>query len=375
MGCVVSTIIACLLCNNRCSVERLASKMAFHPPNPPSYTIDTLPDGTSVVKFLHVERSQARDLLSRSPVQVDVRVLVTHRKQTIPVFHFQFPGAKTTILWSHANAMDCGEMYFFFVQFAERLRVNVAAYDYSGYGAATGVPTERNIYADARATYEFVCNCNANVADWNLILYGQSIGSVPTLWLATHYSVSGVILHAPLLSGLRFLIPPPDGVCSAGGCCSPVCVYALCDPFPNIKRITKVTSPVLLIHGTHDKTVDYSHSLQLHARCPEPYKRDPFLIKGAGHENVVDSNPEMYFREVRNFLVSLRESSQTGGSQRPCSDTRAMSPAVGGGSSLDYERICTSYKAASPASSKGGHRSPGWAHSGATPCAPSMARS
>ena len=80
--------------------------------------------------------------------------------------------------------------------------------------------------------------------DWNLVLYGQSIGSVPTLWLATRYQVKGVILHAPLLSGLRFLIPPADGFCSPGGCCSPVCVYALCDPFPNIKRIKRVTAPV-----------------------------------------------------------------------------------------------------------------------------------
>ena len=94
MGCVVSTAIACLLCNNRCSVERLASKMAFHPPNPPSYTIETLPDGTSVLKFTHVEMNQARELLGGSPVRVDVRLLVTHRKQTIPLFHFIYPGAK-----------------------------------------------------------------------------------------------------------------------------------------------------------------------------------------------------------------------------------------------------------------------------------------
>jgi len=310
-----------------------------------------------------VEMQQARELLSGSPVRVDVRLLVTHRKQTIPLFHFCYPGAKTTILWSHANAMDCGEMYFFFVQFAERLRVNVAAYDYSGYGAATGVPTERDIYADARASYEYLCSCNAGVPDWHLVLYGQSIGSVPTLWLATHYPVKGVILHAPLLSGLRFLIPPADGFCSPGGCCSPVCVYALCDPFPNIKRIKKVTSPVLLMHGTLDKTVDFSHTLKLHARCPAPFKREPYIIKGAGHENVVDSDPEMYFTQVREFVRSVRAA----GSYpplAPTTDSRAVAPASGshlgahgghhgslvgghvgggvGGAMLDYERICTS---------------------------------
>lgn len=94
MGCVVSTAIACLLCSNRCSVERLASKMAFHPPNPPSYTIDTQANGTCAVKFLHFELNQAQEMLGRSPVQVDVRLLMTQRKQRISLFHFIYPEAK-----------------------------------------------------------------------------------------------------------------------------------------------------------------------------------------------------------------------------------------------------------------------------------------
>ena len=75
--------------------------MAFHPPNPPSYTIETLADGTAVLKFTHVEMNQARELLSGSPVKVDVRLLVTHQKQTIPLFHFIYPGAKVRAL------LDC----------------------------------------------------------------------------------------------------------------------------------------------------------------------------------------------------------------------------------------------------------------------------
>ena len=58
-----------------------------------------------------------------------------------------------TLLWSHANAMDCGEMYFFFLELATRLRVNICAYDYSGYGASTGEPSEANAYSDALAVY------------------------------------------------------------------------------------------------------------------------------------------------------------------------------------------------------------------------------
>ena len=34
--------------------------------------------------------------------------------------------------------------------------MNVAAYDYSGYGGSTGTPTEDNVYADVLAVHDFL---------------------------------------------------------------------------------------------------------------------------------------------------------------------------------------------------------------------------
>ena len=41
----------------------------------------------------------------------------------------------------------------------------------------------------------------------NIVLYGQSIGTVPTIDLASRYEVRAVILHSPLASGLRVACP------------------------------------------------------------------------------------------------------------------------------------------------------------------------
>lgn len=311
MGCVMSTAIAVLLCKHKCSVERLASTMAFHPPTPPSYTLETSPDGTLGLRYGNPEMAAAlRHVSGRSiGVTCEISLLRTKRKQSIPLFHFKCAASGgRTLLWSHANAMDVGEMYFFFIELATRLRVDIFAYDYSGYGAATGEPTESNAYADALAAYDEVAARGVDCAR-ELVLYGQSIGSAPTLYLATKRKCAGVVLHSPLLSGLKFLIPPSTGFCSVGGCCSPTCVYGLCDPFPNIKRIRRVTSPVLLIHGTADRTVDCSHSLTLYQKIPTQHRREPYIIDGAGHENVVDFDVEAYFGRVSFFLRSLDASS------------------------------------------------------------------
>lgn len=319
MGCVVSTAIAVLLCKHKCSIDRLTSRMAFHPPSPPSYKLHVQPDGFMKLSFANRDMQDAYELLVERrrdhPISVEVSLLQTKKQQSIPLFHFRCQGATKTVLWSHANAMDCGEMFFFFLELATRLRINVAAYDYSGYGQATGEPSELNVYADAVAVYDYLLEKASVDAAADLVVYGQSIGSSPTLYLATQRTVAATILHSPILSGLRFLIPPSTGFCSPGGCCSPVCMYALCDPFPNIKRIRRVKARVLLLHGTADQTVHHSHTLQLYDRLPKQHRREPYLIEGAGHENVVDANPNAYWSKLHGFIWEKEETGE--GRQQP----------------------------------------------------------
>lgn len=41
----------------------------------------------------------------------------------------------------------------------------------------------------------------------SIILYGQSIGTVPTVDLASRYECAAVVLHSPLTSGMRVAFP------------------------------------------------------------------------------------------------------------------------------------------------------------------------
>lgn len=45
------------------------------------------------------------------------------------------------------------------------------------------------------------------VSPEHVILYGQSIGTVPTIDLASKYEVGAVVLHSPLMSGMRVAFP------------------------------------------------------------------------------------------------------------------------------------------------------------------------
>ena len=68
-------------------------------------------------------------------------------------------------------------------------------------------PTEQNTYADIEAVYRCLGE-KYGVKEEDVILYGQSVGSGPTLDLATRLpKLRAVVLHSPILSGLRVMYP------------------------------------------------------------------------------------------------------------------------------------------------------------------------
>lgn len=52
----------------------------------------------------------------------------------------------------------------------------------------------------------------------------------------------------------------------------------------SIDKVPKITSPVLVIHGTEDEVIDFSHGLTIYERCPRTV--EPLWVEGAGHNDV-----------------------------------------------------------------------------------------
>jgi pimeloyl-ACP methyl ester carboxylesterase len=125
----------------------------------------------------------------------------------IPAFFIERPNAQVTILFSHGNAEDLGMIYDWFNDLSRVLRVNIMAYDYTGYGKSNGAPTEENCYADIESAYQYLLDVRGLQPE-QIVLYGRSLGSGPSCYLASKTaregsSVGGVILQSPLLSAYR----------------------------------------------------------------------------------------------------------------------------------------------------------------------------
>ncbi|KAA8530593.1 hypothetical protein F0562_005302 [Nyssa sinensis] len=212
------------------------------------------------------------------------------------------------------------EMFELFVELSLRLRINLMGYDYSGYGQSTGKPTECNTYADIDAVYKCLKE-QYGIKDEQLIVYGQSVGSGPTIDLASRVpNLRGVVLHSPILSGLRVLHPVKR-------------TYWF-DIYKNIDKIGMVNCPVLVIHGTADEVVDCSHGKQLWELCKEKY--EPLWLSGGGHCNL-ELYPE-FIKHLKKFVLTLGKSkATTNGSKKTTVESDSQSKPSEGGTSDAFE--------------------------------------
>ena len=211
----------------------------------------------------------------------DIIKLQSSDGESISAYYLEAPDAERLLLYSHGNGEDIGEIRPFLEEFRQR-GISVFAYEYPGYGTSTGKPSEAGIFAAADASYQHITSELGFSAD-QVVLYGRSLGSGPSCWLAERYPVSGLILDGAFTSTFRVmthvkLLP--------------------WDVFDNHKRIPKIDSPILFLHGKNDIVVPISHARKNYGRA----KTKDAYWADAGHNDLVESMGDEYWKLVLGFI-------------------------------------------------------------------------
>ncbi|WP_242020717.1 alpha/beta hydrolase [Microcoleus sp. FACHB-1515] len=194
-----------------------------------------------------------------------IKIPVSDRER-ISAIHLPNSQAKYTLLYSHGNAEDLGDIRSLLEEL-NRWGFNIFAYDYRGYGTSDGRPSERNAYVDVEAAYGYLTQ-QLRVPIDRVIAYGRSVGGGPAVDLATRHAIAGLVLENTFTSAFRVVVPFP---------------LLPFDKFPNLSKIARVKSPVLVMHGTDDRTIPFSHGQQLYEAAPEPKMH--LWVAGAGHND------------------------------------------------------------------------------------------
>lgn len=124
-------------------------------------------------------------------------------------------------------------------------------------------------------------------------MLGRSLGSGPSVDLASRVCVGALILQSPLASGLR--VVAPGSVITR--------ILQPWDPFNNLAKLGKVTCEALVIHGLADEVVPVANGQLLHERlAARGLAHDPLWVAGRGHNDM----PELSCVErMRQMLVAV----------------------------------------------------------------------
>ncbi|QSH40551.1 alpha/beta fold hydrolase [Lentisphaerota bacterium] len=194
--------------------------------------------------------------------------------------------SKYVLLYSHGNGEDLFDFQKKLLPEYKEHGYSIVAYDYEGYGKSDGSPAEENCYRDIVAVYKYLIT-DLNYNPENIIVFGRSVGSGPSTYLAEKYPVGALILESAFMSTFQVVtsLPVPG------------------NRFPNIDRIKKVTAPLLVIHGTDDWLIRFHHGRSLYAaaKCRKKF----VSIENGGHNDLIQVGGKYYWSQIAQFVQSL----------------------------------------------------------------------
>jgi len=148
----------------------------------------------------------------------------------------------------------------------------LVALSYRGYGGSSGRPTETGLIEDAATACAFTV---ARYPAERIVLWGESLGTALAITLATEKPVGCLVLEAPFTSAADVATQHYSFI--------PVRLF-MKDQFRSDSRVSKVTAPVLVVHGENDAVVPVALSERLYRliQAPKRFTR----VAGAGHNDL-----------------------------------------------------------------------------------------
>jgi len=176
---------------------------------------------------------------------------------------------------------------------------SVLAVDYRGWGESSPIiPSEQTIYADAATAWAELERRQPYPG--KRVIYGHSVGGGVAIELASHRhhgrDYGGLIVESTFTR-------LPD-VAAADGILGTLLSGFSTQKFDSIDKIGKVDAPILIIHGSNDKTVPVALGRALRDAAPAHTRW--LEIAGGTHSDLYSDAPEIYQQALRRFAELLR---------------------------------------------------------------------
>ena len=203
-----------------------------------------------------------------------------------------FPGDKapSVLLHFHGNAGNISHRLDL-IQRLVRKDLQVFIIDYRGFGKSQGRSSEKAVYHDGLAAYDYLVQ-REGIRPENIVLHGHSLGAAVAVEVGIRRKVRSVILESAFTSTRDMAKTMP--------------LFSIFSPFlpanyNNLEKVTRLSVPVLVIHGDQDEIVPFSMGERLFSAAPDPKR---FLrLEGAGHNDTYVVGGEKYLDALERFAA------------------------------------------------------------------------
>ncbi len=192
------------------------------------------------------------------------------------------------VIFCHGNAGNISHRLAK-IKLLNSIGLSVFIFDYRGYGRSSGKPSEKGMYFDAEAAYDWLVS--KNIPREKIIFYGESIGSAVAVELALRRGPAALILESPFLSiremAKKVLPGVPDIL---------LCAWK----YDNLAKLPKISSPILVLHSRHDEMVPFGMGVKLFEAANVPKE---FVELDGGHNEGYAVSGKKYINGIAGFTA------------------------------------------------------------------------
>jgi pimeloyl-ACP methyl ester carboxylesterase len=202
------------------------------------------------------------------------------------------------ILFFHGNGEIVSD-YDVIAPFYTKLGMNFLAVDYRGYGKSSGNPTVTAMLEDSHRVLDAVKDWLTTAGHTGpLFIMGRSLGTAAALELASSHAddFAGLIIESGFATTLPLLMNLGVDVARLG--------ITEEDGFHNVRKISSIIKPTLIIHGQYDEIIPVNSAAILQAQSPARSK-ELQVVPGASHNTIIASAGELYFSVIKQFCNKI----------------------------------------------------------------------
>jgi esterase/lipase len=211
----------------------------------------------------------------------------------IHCWHFNNYKGASHVLYMHGQSGTVKDRAYI-IEMAERFKVNLFLFDYSGYGESCGKPDKIMLRENTETVYNYMHQVGG-IPNTKIICWSESLGCISAAYLCSKYKLGGLILLSAFSSLDDILHYHLEGYKQTGAKLLTKVLGTQMDFLPVKDYLKEVKCPVVVIHSEDDEIIPYECA-NINYRSIS-HKNKLFVKIEGGH-----SSPKIHTKQLRKIF-------------------------------------------------------------------------